>query len=400
MPRTFRDAILLVRFLGYRYLWIDSLCILQDQLEDWEAEAKKMGEIYRNARFTIVAAAATSADSGCFQDVDVAPLRDRLPCMVGTLEVQESCSTHDSHHINIFANVARQKTSDHLHTRFKPLSALDSRGWVLQEEVLSARALILAEDGVYWECMGLVASEEFPNGICGMQTRSVSPNMDVDAYYPVRASYAAEFKKLLLQILNPSQEPESTGVSKAAEIPDLESTSRRMFASLSGLDGQFANNWKKIAENYSSRHLTNESDRIVAIRGLATLIEQARGDKFHAGLWRDFMGQHLLWHMFPTIWVAEHACGCLSSEGTRWIPGHVTPRIPHKPAVAPSWSWASVNQKVIFTGADEILEYFVRIVDIETTEGRTGVTGRLKIQGILRPVVAIRERFLDEYSEG
>jgi hypothetical protein len=46
MPATFFDATIITRELGYRYLWIDSLCIVQDFLEDWEAESQNMGNIY------------------------------------------------------------------------------------------------------------------------------------------------------------------------------------------------------------------------------------------------------------------------------------------------------------------------------------------------------------------
>ncbi len=66
MPKTFRYAVRVTRDFGFRYVWIDSLCILQDKLKDWKEEARKMGSIYRNAVFTITAASATSADSGCF----------------------------------------------------------------------------------------------------------------------------------------------------------------------------------------------------------------------------------------------------------------------------------------------------------------------------------------------
>ena len=58
MPKTFREAVEITRGIGLQYLWIDSLCILQDSADDWNAESTKMGRIYRGASITIFAAAA------------------------------------------------------------------------------------------------------------------------------------------------------------------------------------------------------------------------------------------------------------------------------------------------------------------------------------------------------
>jgi hypothetical protein len=55
LPALFQDAVVATRNLGIQYLWIDSICIIQDSKEDWEAESAKMGSIYRNAHVTIVA---------------------------------------------------------------------------------------------------------------------------------------------------------------------------------------------------------------------------------------------------------------------------------------------------------------------------------------------------------
>ena len=78
-PRTIRDAILVTRALGEKYLWVDALCILQPPFqgdtnpsqdnkqrsdEDWAVEAPKMAEIYRNAVVTITATASPSVKSG------------------------------------------------------------------------------------------------------------------------------------------------------------------------------------------------------------------------------------------------------------------------------------------------------------------------------------------------
>ncbi|KAF1964057.1 HET-domain-containing protein, partial [Bimuria novae-zelandiae CBS 107.79] len=66
LPPTFRDAINIVRRIGYRYIWIDSLCIFQDSLDDWTHESRKIGHIYRGSICTIAALASASTKPRCF----------------------------------------------------------------------------------------------------------------------------------------------------------------------------------------------------------------------------------------------------------------------------------------------------------------------------------------------
>lgn len=68
-PRTFRDAILITRALGYRYLWIDSLCIIQDS-EDWFHEASTMGDVYSNSQCTLAAIYAYNSTEGLLRPRD------------------------------------------------------------------------------------------------------------------------------------------------------------------------------------------------------------------------------------------------------------------------------------------------------------------------------------------
>jgi hypothetical protein len=78
IPRTFQDAITFVRRLGLRYLWIDSLCIIQDDRADWERESAKMASIYTNAVLTIAATKSADSEGGCFSVVpESVPTRSR-----------------------------------------------------------------------------------------------------------------------------------------------------------------------------------------------------------------------------------------------------------------------------------------------------------------------------------
>ncbi|KAF2500943.1 HET-domain-containing protein, partial [Lophium mytilinum] len=109
VPKTFQDAVIITRRLGYRYLWIDSLCILQDSNDDWQIESSKMASIYEHGVLNIFAALAPNADYGCFHD--------------HRAEVQE-----------------------------EPPLPLYQRGWAFQERYLSPRALYYRHFEVYWRC--------------------------------------------------------------------------------------------------------------------------------------------------------------------------------------------------------------------------------------------------------
>lgn len=68
LPKTFQDAVSITRSLNISYLWIDSLCIVQDDTSDWKAESVKMAEVYSGAYMTIAATGASSGNLGCFFD--------------------------------------------------------------------------------------------------------------------------------------------------------------------------------------------------------------------------------------------------------------------------------------------------------------------------------------------
>jgi hypothetical protein len=68
LPLTFEDAIVATRRLGARYIWIDSLCIIQDDPADWERESSSMADVYRNATCNIAASAAHDSNGGLYRD--------------------------------------------------------------------------------------------------------------------------------------------------------------------------------------------------------------------------------------------------------------------------------------------------------------------------------------------
>jgi hypothetical protein len=70
IPKTFQDAIAFVRLLGERYIWIDSLCIIQDDSEDWLTESAKMADVYHGSYLTLAATKSKDSHGGCFSRQD------------------------------------------------------------------------------------------------------------------------------------------------------------------------------------------------------------------------------------------------------------------------------------------------------------------------------------------
>ncbi|KAI0505267.1 heterokaryon incompatibility protein-domain-containing protein [Xylaria bambusicola] len=131
LPPTFRDAVLIARKLNLRYIWIDSLCIVQDSRSDWEAESAKMASIYKNAFITIAATASPDFQGGCFSksDADLC------------FQVKQS---------GVFDTViaARMEVMGEL----PELYPLLTRGWVYQERMLSRRYLHCYRNELMLEC--------------------------------------------------------------------------------------------------------------------------------------------------------------------------------------------------------------------------------------------------------
>lgn len=131
LPPTFRDAVHVTRALNIPYLWIDSLCIIQDDQQDWQAESSRMEEVYSSAYCTLAASAASSSLDGFLG------ARDPRLCVAvdsprrGTYYV---CQAVD----DFYADVEQ--------------GALNKRGWVLQERALSRRSIHFSATQVYWEC--------------------------------------------------------------------------------------------------------------------------------------------------------------------------------------------------------------------------------------------------------
>ncbi len=129
LPRTVSDAISVTKGLGYQYLWVDSLCIIQNSKADWEAESVKMGQIYRNSVCTICASSADTADKGFLTLRN--PLLN-LPCTIsGTVSKGIFAVTNQDWFNKNTYHLGPISVTDSI-KQCASASKLDSRAWVVQ----------------------------------------------------------------------------------------------------------------------------------------------------------------------------------------------------------------------------------------------------------------------------
>ncbi len=154
LPRTFHDAVQITRKFGCKYLWIDSLCIIQDDRKDWEVEATLMQQYYKHSFVTIAAVDGNNSNAGIFRDRN--GLRNR-PCELQFANIDGSSQQLYAYTNNMSCELQRSSLSD----SYKP-SLLYSRAWVFQEQALSPRTLTYARDHISWRCQETLFHERAP----------------------------------------------------------------------------------------------------------------------------------------------------------------------------------------------------------------------------------------------
>lgn len=149
MPQTFIDAVTVTRRLGLKYLWIDSLCICQDDPEDWARESGLMADIYSNAYIVIAANRSADSTGGCFHK--------RAPRAKALVRIP-TVGTGSGGYINA-TMLYPSDHSGHEDDSFctEPLS---ERGWALQERTMAQRTLHYNERQMYFECLQGLEAED------------------------------------------------------------------------------------------------------------------------------------------------------------------------------------------------------------------------------------------------
>lgn len=311
LPKTFQDAIIFSAKLGVSHIWIDALCIVQDDPDDWERESARMADIYQNSFLTLAATSSSNGMGGCFSDAKtVAPSEHERKSLVGLGGI-----------------VVRPKLQ---HWAWPPSQAsmklhpLLSRGWAFQERILSPRVLHFCKNELLWECR-----EE---SICECGGLPALPETRKQLYVPRngpaprrasgRKTWRHAFGKIKITMFRSN---------KTSALPPGHLFPKRIVykeeASNSANPEKLAaaENWHRVIEQYSSLSLTKQTDRLPALSGLAIRSSPVLGE-YLAGLWKHSLVSDLLWRINKL----EH--------------GIVRPT----DYISPSWSWASVTGPVSF----------------------------------------------------
>ena len=291
LSQTFRDAIWLTRRLGVQYIWIDSLCILQDDSKDWATESAKMSSIYSNGYLTIAATHSENGYGGLFSQTEDFEVCGKTPDGEAyRLFFRERID----HHIEL-TDSTDIDTRDGKFSVGHPTVAyhpLLTRAWVYQERILSTRVIHFGKYELFFECRSYIICE------CeGIQSYGMSGSAP-------RAVVKIEY---------------------ADAVDDYHSGDKQELYQLERM-------WRTIVCSYTPLRLTKLKDRLPAIGGLARNVARRRKSRYLAGLWEDTLNDDLLWVVHATS-------------------QHKNPRI--YPRNAPTWSWASVETWVLYW--DEIL---------------------------------------------
>lgn len=299
LPQTFKDFIKVARHFNIRYVWIDSICIVQDSINDWEQEAPMMASVYSNAACNVAAAAASDPEQGLFTFREPSDPRDEI--------VAAAISS-------VTATEYYALVNGHLHfsRQFQPL-ILRKRGWVFQEWFLSPRVLHFTREQAIWECCdGAFKSETFPFH-------------QWDDY--------AKSDKISAKSLRAQLGPVPAG----SELPEV-------------MTDQCLDLWNTLVTRYSLCGLTDPKDKLFAFSGFAKRFMAVCGDAYYAGMWRTKLVYQLCWEVYEPE--PRPACGYRAPSWS-WasVDGMVTSSLR---GVKQDWTyWAEVADVNVVTKTDD-----------------------------------------------
>ncbi|KAI1053561.1 hypothetical protein LB506_012519 [Fusarium annulatum] len=280
IPRTIQDAILTSHKLEIGFIWVDSFCIIQDSKgADKEIEIGQMTQVYTHAAFTIAAQRAPDAHTGFLH-------RRSVPS--GTTIVEFRGEDGELRQCTLtFRKTEKDEDQNFLNTR----------GWALQEYLLSRRLLIIGSWTTTWSC------RKERQGACDgwRLNRQRGDPFRYEATWTSSDNTVFEGTKRLDAIAFFGTHPDCDQPTPEDHLVTWE--------------------WKELVDLYTRRNLTRQTDRILAISGLAQIFSPMRGE-YTAGLWVKDLPGTLLWENCSTVLYPRP-----SDQG-------------------PSWSWTAINGPV------------------------------------------------------
>lgn len=283
---TLKDAISTTRELGLQYLWIDSLCIIQDSKDDKIKELSRMHEVYANAFVTIVAANAKDCNEGFLQP------RIQLPDDPATVNFKAFTLPYRLD--GSFDEVTLQP-----YQSFRPsLEPVNVRAWTLQENLLSPRLLIYGSQLVR-QCYSSVSSG------FGIQRFSATPRLGT---------------RNPLQCSGLGLAPRKPPFLEYRKLPPSDPDSVKHLQQLQWY-------WSEVVSDYSERQLTDINDKLIAISSIARQLSTTafKDHSYKAGLWLPNSPNKTSF-LYDLCWTVN------------------SPSARHQASyLAPSWSWASIH---------------------------------------------------------
>jgi hypothetical protein len=345
MPKTIQDAIAITRRLGFRFLWVDAVCIIQPTLldmSDWIRESTRMGSYYEKSVFTIAAAASSDSAQGCLFQRKALRFPQR-PCLLPPLTERKilisdrllrgglkwrgdrfPLATNQQFRVSDKPNMIDADLNNYtvpaavLVNAFSVLGAIGmkpttaypnlkkglikfdrinpclpsarhvmdesplfTRGWVLQELLLSTRVVFWTRDTLYWNCCEKFVSEH---------------GYDVSRFGTYVSKWSTDMQLMRRQ---PCYDRESALIR-----------------------------WTSVVQRFTSMHLSFPQDTLPAISAIAKNIQEIFPDDYLAGHWRKSLVASLVWVSLEKPGVEAE------NSGHHWHPDNY---------VAPSWSWDSVS---------------------------------------------------------
>jgi hypothetical protein len=246
LPKTFRDAIFITSNFSVPYLWVDSICIFQDDLKNWHREATAMCDVYSYALCNIAATGASDGSVGLFFERDLTACCPFWVCT--NWRLQDIVTENPLYPARIYELFPSDQWTFDLEW-----GPLNQRAWVMQERFLSTRVMHFSGSQLFWECLENTSSEVFPNAI----PLSAQPDWYYDSQW---------LKRIFFQTQRDDQWQD------------------RLYTS-----------WQVYIKAYSYCGLSKESDKLVAINGVGQLLSKSTGDKLIGGLWQGRLIQELCW---------------------------------------------------------------------------------------------------------